>query len=143
MRTLVALLILSMAALVWLRYENIALNRSFSQANNVASTQKRTIEKLQNQLNTAWRISGEKELAQAALRDALNAADARAQRREWAITILLHENEQLNRWYRADLPDVVHQLHRRAACVDASDCLQRLPESQPLPDAGQLPTNPR
>ncbi|HBY3925286.1 TPA: LysB family phage lysis regulatory protein, partial [Klebsiella pneumoniae] len=27
--------------------------------------------------------------------------------------------------------------HQRAACADAGDCLQRLPEGQPLPDAGK------
>ncbi|HCL9630379.1 TPA: LysB family phage lysis regulatory protein, partial [Escherichia coli] len=26
---------------------------------------------------------------------------------------------------------------QRPACTDASDCRQRLPESEPLPDAGQ------
>ncbi|EFA3553126.1 LysB family phage lysis regulatory protein, partial [Escherichia coli] len=28
-------------------------------------------------------------------------------------------------------------LHQRPACTDASDCPQRLPESESLPDAGQ------
>ncbi|EEV5914890.1 holin [Escherichia coli] len=39
--------------------------------------------------------------------------------------------------YGADLPDAVRRLHQRPACTDASDCRQRLPESESLPDAGQ------
>lgn len=84
-----------------------------------------------------YRISGENETAQALLRGELIDAGARAQRREQTITRLLNENEQLRRWYSADLPDDVRRLHQRAACADAGDCLQRLPEGQPLPDAGK------
>jgi len=137
MRTLLALLILAAATLVWLRHENATLTRSFTQANNVATTQKRTIEKLQTQLQRAEQLSGEKEQAQVALREKLDSASTRAQRREQTITRLLNENEQLRRWYGTDLPDAVRRLHRRAACASASDCLQRLPEGQPVPAAGQ------
>jgi len=137
MRTLIALLILAAATLVWLRHENATLTRSFTQANNVASTQKRIIERLQTQLQRAEQLSGEKEQAQVALREKLDSASARAQHREQTITRLLNENEQLRRWYGTDLPDAVRRLHRRAACVSASDCLQRLPEGQPVPVAGQ------
>ncbi|EIW6260704.1 TPA: LysB family phage lysis regulatory protein, partial [Escherichia coli] len=48
-----------------------------------------------------------------------------------------NENEDFRRWYGAGLPDAVRRLHQRPACTDASDCPQRLPESEPLPDAGQ------
>ncbi|EHT5252918.1 LysB family phage lysis regulatory protein, partial [Escherichia coli] len=65
-----------------------------------------------------------------------NAAKREAQR-EKTITRLLNENEDFRRWYGADLPDAVRRLHQRPACTDASDCPQRLPESEPLPDAGQ------
>ncbi|ENJ4927582.1 LysB family phage lysis regulatory protein, partial [Escherichia coli] len=50
---------------------------------------------------------------------------------------LLNENEDFRRWYGADLPDAVRRLHQRPACADASDCPQRLPESESLPDARQ------
>lgn len=64
-----------------------------------------------------------------------------ADRREQTITRLLNENEELRRWYRADLPDAVRRLHTRAACASAGHCLQRLPESEPLPDAGKRPAH--
>lgn len=80
-------------------------------------------------------LSGE--TAQVLLRGELIDAGARAQRREQTITRLLNENEQLRRWYSADLPDAVRRLHQRAACADAGDCLQRMPEGQSLPDAGK------
>ncbi|ECJ7723643.1 LysB family phage lysis regulatory protein, partial [Salmonella enterica] len=37
------------------------------------------------------------------------------------------------------LPDVVRRLHTRPACASASagDCGQRMPEGEPLPDAGK------
>jgi LysB family phage lysis regulatory protein len=71
----------------------------------------------------------------------LTAANLLAFRREQTITRLLNENDAFRRWYRADLPDAVRRLHQRAACTNAAagDCLQRLPEGQPLPDAGQRP----
>lgn len=137
MKTLIVLLVLAVAGLFWGRHENTNLTRSFERANKVASEQKTTITMLKKQLKTAHRISGENETAQVLLRGELIDAGARAQRREQTITRLLNENEQLRRWYSADLPDAVHRLHQRAACADAGDCLQRLPESQPLPDAGK------
>ncbi|EPB1883139.1 Rz-like lysis system protein LysB, partial [Escherichia coli] len=77
------------------------------------------------------------ELAQVALRQELENAAKREALREKTITRLLNENEDFRRWYGADLPDAVRRLHQRPACTDASDCRQRLPESEPLPDAGQ------
>ncbi|MDN0871903.1 LysB family phage lysis regulatory protein [Escherichia coli] len=77
------------------------------------------------------------ELAQVALRQELENAAKREAQREKTITRLLNENEDFRRWYGADLPDAVRRLHQRPACTDASDCPQRLPESEPLPDAEQ------
>lgn len=141
MKTLIALLLAAAAALAWLRHENANLAQSLSRANNVATEQKRTLENLQHQLQATEQRSGEKEQAQVALREQIDAASVRAQRHEQTITRLLHENEQLHRWYHADLPDAVRRLHRRPACADAGECLQRLPESDPLPDAGKRSTN--
>ena len=128
---------LALAGLLWLRHENANLSRSLEKANRVAGEQKTVITMLKSQLKTAHRVSGENETAQVLLRGELMDAGARAQRREQTITRLLNENEQLRRWYSADLPDAVRRLHQRAACADAGDCLQRLPEGQPLPDAGK------
>ncbi|EPU2800514.1 Rz-like lysis system protein LysB, partial [Escherichia coli] len=75
--------------------------------------------------------------AQVALRQELENAAKREAQREKTITRLLNENEDFRRWYGAGLPDAVRRLHQRPACTDASDCPQRLPESEPLPDAGQ------
>lgn len=137
MKTLILLLVLAVAGLLWMRHENTTLTRSFERANKVAGEQKTMISMLKSQIKTASRISGQNEIAQVMLRGELIEASARAQRREQTITRLLNENEQLRRWYSADLPDAVRQLHQRAACADAGDCLQRLSEGQPLPDAGK------
>lgn len=137
MKTLILLLVLAVAGLLWMRHENTTLTRSFERANKVANEQKTMISMLKSQIKTASRISGQNEIAQVMLRGELIEAGARAQRREQTITRLLNENEQLRRWYSGDLPDAVRRLHQRAACADAGDCLQRLPEGQPLPDAGK------
>jgi LysB family phage lysis regulatory protein len=92
---------------------------------------------LKNQLIVASDRADKNERAQVDLRQKLNAAGEREARREQTITRLLNENEAFRRWYSADLPDAVRRLHKRAACASAGDCLQRLPESQPLPDAGK------
>ena len=137
MKTLILRLVLAVAGLLWMRHENTTLTRSFERANKVAGEQKTMISMLKSQIKTASRISGQNEIAQVMLRGELIEAGARAQRREQTITRLLNENEQLRRWYSADLPDAVRRLHQRAACVDAGDCLQRLPEGESLPDAGK------
>ena len=143
MKILITLLVLAVLGLLWLRHENGNLSRSFETANRVASEQKTTIGMLKNQLNVAAEQSQRKELAQVAMRDKLTAANLLAFRREQTITRLLNENDAFRRWYRADLPDAVRRLHQRAACTNAAagDCLQRLPEGQPLPDAGQRPAD--
>ena len=79
----------------------------------------------------------ENENAQVRLRDELAAAGETLARREVAIGKLINENEELRRWYTAQLPDAVRRLHTRTACASAAHCLQRLPEGEQLPDAGK------
>ncbi|EEQ9432255.1 LysB family phage lysis regulatory protein [Escherichia coli] len=138
MIVLVVLLSLAVAGLFLAKHENASLRASLDRANNVASGQQTTITMLKNQLHVALTRADKNELAQVALRhqELENAAKREAQL-EKTITRLLNENEDFRRWYGADLPDVVRRLHQRPACTDASDCPQRLPESEPLSDAGQ------
>ncbi|MGI4546880.1 Rz-like lysis system protein LysB [Klebsiella pneumoniae] len=140
MKIVIILLALAGGGLLWMRHDNSNLRASFERANRVAGTQK-TIIMLKNQLNVVAEQSQRIELAQVAMRDKLTTANLLAFRREQTITRLLNENEAFRRWYRADLPDAVRRLHQRTACTNAAagDCLQRLPEGQPLPDAGQRP----
>lgn len=137
MKTLIVLLILTVVGLLWLRHENGTLRESFDKASRVACEQKTTIGMLKNQLIVASDRADKNERAQVDLRQKLNAAGEREARREQTITRLLNENEAFRRWYSADLPDAVRRLHKRAACASAGDCLQRLPEGEPLPDAGK------
>lgn len=53
MKTLVVLLGLAVLGLLWMRHENGNLKSSFDRANEVASTQKRTIGMLKNQLSVS------------------------------------------------------------------------------------------
>lgn len=137
MKVLMILLAGLLGGVLWLRHDNVNLSRSFEKANRVASEQKTTIGMLKNQLAVSQRIARTNETAQVRLSDELNAAGELATRREQTITRLLNENEDLRRWYRADLPDAVRRLHTRTACASAGHCLQRLPDSEPLPDAGK------
>ncbi|ELY6218208.1 LysB family phage lysis regulatory protein [Cronobacter sakazakii] len=139
MKTLIVLLFLALAGLVWLGRENSTLARSFEKANRVADGQKTQIGMLKNQLNVAVSLADKKERAQVTLRSQLDAAREAAQRQEQTIMRLLNENDEFRRWYRTDLPDAVRRVHQRPACASAGHCLQRLPESQPVPDAGQRP----
>lgn len=141
MIALVVLLSLAVAGLFLAKHENARLRASLDRANNVASEQQATISMLKNQLHVALSRADKNELAQVALRQELENAAKREAQREKTITRLLNENEDFRRWYGADLPDAVRRLHQRPACTDASDCRQRLPESEPLPDAGQSQTN--
>lgn len=133
MIVMVVLLSLAVAGLFLVKHENASLRASLDRANNVASGQQTTITMLKNQLTRA----DKNELAQVALRQELENAAKREAQREKTITRLLNENEDFRRWYGAGLPDAVRRLHQRPACTDASDCPQRLPESESLPDAGQ------
>ena len=137
MIALVVLLTLAVAGLFLAKHENASLRTLLDRASNVASGQQTTITMLKNQLHVALTRADKNELAQVALRQELENAAKREAQREKTITGLLNENEDFRRWYGADLPDAVRRLHQRPACTDASDCRQRLPESEPLPDAGQ------
>ncbi|MGS8051684.1 Rz-like lysis system protein LysB [Escherichia marmotae] len=137
MKILITLLVLAVLGLLWLRHENGNLSRSFETANRVASEQKTTIGMLKNQLSVAGQLARRNESAQVELREQLAKASAEASRREQTITRLLNENEAFRRWYNAALPDVVRRLHTRTACASAGDCGQRMPEGEPLSDAGK------
>lgn len=137
MKVMIMLLAGLLAGVLWLRHDNANITRSFEKANRVASEQKTTIGMLKNQLSVSQRIARTNETAQVRLADELTAAGELAARREETITRLMNEIEGLRRWYRADLPDAVRRLHTRTACASAGHCLQRLPEGEPLPDAGK------
>lgn len=139
MKVLITLLVLAVLGLLWLRHENGNLSRSFETANRVASEQKTTIGMLKNQLAVSQRIARANEDAQVRLGDELVVAGEQAARREETITRLMNENETLRRWYSDKLPDAVRRLHIRTGCASAARCLQRLPEGEPLPDAGKRP----
>lgn len=139
MKVMVFLLAVLIAVVLWQRHENGNLTRSFEKANRVAGEQKNVIGMLKNQLSVSQRIARTNETAQVSLRGELIAAGALAVRREETITRLMNENETLRRWYGDKLPDVVRRLHTRAGCASAGHCLQRLPESELLPDAGKRP----
>ena len=137
MKVMLFLLAALIAVVLWLRHENGNLSRSFERANKVAIEQKNVIGMLKNQLSVSQRIARTNETAQVSLRGELLAAGAMAVRREETITRLINENETLRRWYSDKLPDVVRRLHTRAGCASAGHCLQRLPESELLLDAGK------
>lgn len=139
MKVMLFLLAALMAVVLWQRHENGNLTRSFERANKVAGEQKNVIGMLKNQLSVSQGIARKNETAQVTLRGELIAAGAMAVRREETITRLINENETLRRWYSAELPDVVRRLHTRTACASAGHCLQRVSESELLPDAGQRP----
>ena len=137
MKVMLFLLVALMAVVLWQRHENGNLTRSFERANRVATEQKTAIGMLKNQLSVSQGIARRNETAQVSLRGELLAAGAMAVRREETITRLINENETLRRWYSDKLPDVVRRLHTRTACASAGDCGQRMPEGEPLPDAGK------
>ncbi|MGK0703295.1 Rz-like lysis system protein LysB [Yokenella regensburgei] len=141
MKILAVLLALAVLGLLWLRHENGNLTRSFEAANRVAGQQKTEIGMLRNQLSVAGQLARRNESAQVALRDQLAKAGEEASRREQTIVRLLNENEDFRRWYNAQLPDAVRRVHVRPACHSAGDCDQRLPEGEPLPDAGKRSEN--
>lgn len=137
MKVMLFLLAALIAVVLWQRHENGNLTRSFERANKVATEQKNVIGMLTNQLSVSRRIARTNETAQVSLRGELLAAGAMAVRREETITRLINENETLRRWYSDKLPDVVRRLHTRAGCASAGHCLQRVSESELLPDAGK------
>lgn len=137
MRTLLLMLAVLMAITLWFRHDNQNLSRAFAKANQIATEQKNTINALNHQLAVSQRMARENENAQVRLRDALAVTAEEMARREAAVGRLMNENEELRRWYHAQLPDVVRRLHTRAACASAAHCLQRLPKGERLPDASK------
>lgn len=130
---------LALAAVLWLKHENGNLRRSFERANKVAGEQKNVIVMLKNQLSVSQRIARTNEAAQVRLGNELLSAGELAAKREETIARLMSENETLRQWSGDKLPDVVRRLHTRPGCASAAHCLQRLSESEPLPDAGERP----
>lgn len=137
MRALMLALAGLLAITLWFRHDNLTLSRSLATANRVASEQKNALATLNHQLSLSQRIARSNENAQVRLREALVTAGEESAKREATIGRLLNENEALRRWYNARLPDAVRRLHTRTACASAAHCLPRLPEGEPLPDAGQ------
>ena len=137
MRSLLLMLAVLMAITLWFRHDNQNLSRAFAKANQIATEQKNTIRALNHQLAVSQRMARENENAQVRLRDALAVTAEEMARREAAVGRLMNENEELRRWYHAQLPDVVRRLHTRAACASAAHCLQRLPKGERLPDASK------
>ena len=125
------------ALVLWLRHENGNLTRSFERANKVAGDQKNVIEMLKNQLSVSQRIARKNEVAQMQLGNELLTAGVMAAEREETIARLMSENETLRQWSGDKLPDVVRRLHTRTGCASAGHCLQRLPNGEPVPDAGK------
>ena len=126
-----------LAITLWLRHDNLTLSRSLASANRVASEQKNALATLNQQLSLSQRVARTHEVAQVSLREELLTASEERARREATIGRLLNENDALRRWYTTQLPDAVRRLHTRTACASAAHCLQRLPEGEPLPDAGK------
>ena len=137
MRALMLALAGLLAITLWLRHDNLTLSRSLATANRVASEQKNALATLNHQLCLSHRMPRSNENAQVRLREALVTAGEESAKREATIGRLLNENEALRRWYNARLPDAIRRLHTRTACASAAHCLPRLPEGEPLPDAGQ------
>lgn len=136
-KALMLLLAGLLAITLWLRHDNLTLSRSLASANRIASEQKNALAMLNQQLSLSQRVARTHEVAQVRLREELLTASEERARREATIGRLLNENDALRRWYTTQLPDAVRRLHTRTACASAAHCLQRLPEGEPLPDAGK------
>ncbi|VAL13506.1 phage Lysis Regulatory protein LysB family [Enterobacter kobei] len=136
-KVLMLLLAGLLAITLWLRHDNLTLSRSLASANRVASEQKNALATLNQQLSLSQRVARTHEVAQVRLREELLTASEERARREATIGRLLNENDALRRWYTTQLPDAVRRLHTRTACASAAHCLQRLPEGEPLPNAGK------
>jgi LysB family phage lysis regulatory protein len=141
MKTLMILLLLAVAGLVWMKRENSALIRSFEKANRVAGEQKTQITMLRNQLNVADTVRQRNEQAQVDLRNKLTAANTLAAKRGETVTRLLNENKALRDWYESDLPDDIIRLHTRPAFATTAGYLQWLSESGAVPDTGKPPAH--
>lgn len=141
MKTLMILLLLAVAGLVWMKRENSTLTRSFEKANRVAGEQKTQITMLRNQLDVAAGLRQRNEQAQVDLRIKLATANRLAANRGNTVTRLLNENKALREWYESDLPDDIIRLHTRPAFTTTADYLQWLSESGLVPDTGKQPAH--
>lgn len=141
MKTLIILLLLAVAGLVWVKRENSTLTRSFEKANRVAGEQKTQITMLRNQLGVADQIRQRHERAQVDLRNKLTAANRLAVNRGETVTRLLNENKALREWYESDLPDDIIRLHTRPAFTTTADYLQWLSEGVAVSDTGKQPAH--
>ncbi|MGK7246088.1 Rz-like lysis system protein LysB [Buttiauxella agrestis] len=141
MKTLIILLVLTVAGLVWMKRENSTLTRSFEKANRVAGEQKTQITMLRNQLDVAAGLRQRNEQAQVDLRNKLATSNALAANRGNTVTRLLNENKALREWYESDLPDDIIRLHTHPAFTTTSDYLQWLSESGAVSDTGKQPAH--
>lgn len=137
MKTLIILLLLAAAGLVWMKRENATLSRSFEKASRVAGEQKTQITMLRNQLDVAAGVRLRNEMAQVQLINKLAAASTLAANRGKTVTRLLNENKALRDWYESDLPDDIIGLHARPAFTTTAGYLQWLSESGAVPAPGQ------
>jgi LysB family phage lysis regulatory protein len=141
MKTLMILLLLAVAGLMWMKRENNTLTRSFEKANRVAGEQKTQIIMLRNQLDVAAKLRQRNEQAQVDLRNRLATANTLAANRGNTVTRLLNENKALRDWYESDLPDDIIRLHTRPAFTTTADYLQWLSESGAVQDTGKPATH--
>ncbi|TNV09330.1 LysB family phage lysis regulatory protein [Buttiauxella sp. B2] len=137
MKMLMILLLMAVAALVWMKRENGQLARLFEKANRVAGEQKTQNTMLRNQLDVAATVRQRNELAQVDLRHQLATANTLAAKRGETVTRLLNENKALRDWYESELPDDIIRLHIRPAFTTTADYLQWLSESGTVPDTGK------
>ncbi|WP_435953215.1 Rz-like lysis system protein LysB [Dryocola sp. BD626] len=137
MKTLIILLLLALAGLVWMKRENATIARSFEKASRVAGEQKTQITMLRNQLGVAEQIRQRNERAQVDLRNKLATASTLAANRGNTVTRLLNENKALRDWYESDLPDDIIRLHTRPAFDTTAGYLQWLSEGGAVPDTGK------
>jgi LysB family phage lysis regulatory protein len=141
MKTVMILLLLAVAGLMWMKCENNTLTRSFEKANRVAGEQKTQITMLRNQLDVAAKLRQRNEQAQVDLRNRLATANRLAANRGNTVTRLLNENKALRDWYESDLPDDIIRLHTRPAFTTTADYLQWLSESGAVSDTGKQPAH--
>ncbi|SUW65430.1 phage lysis regulatory protein, LysB family [Buttiauxella agrestis] len=141
MKTLMILLLLAVAGLMWMKRENNTLTCSFEKANRVAGEQKTQITMLRNQLDVAAKLRQRNEQAQVDLRNQLATANRLAANRGNTVTRLLNENKALRDWYESDLPDDIIRLHTRPAFTTTADYLQWLSESGAVSDTGKQPAH--
>lgn len=143
MKMLIALLVLAVVAVWWVKRENSELTRSLSDAIETIGKQKKALQASQHALTELETRARSNEREQVLLREQRDAAEALANRRNQTITRLLNENEALRRWYVSPLPDDVIRLHHRPGFATPDDYLRWMSEGQQLPDTGRQPDHQR